>query len=209
MVLITVHSLFLLWAHILLSQPGPGSNLVLSRELQPETVVVFIPHNLFRDDELNTTVRILERHNIPFIIVSTETTAAQGIDGLIIKPQRLVSEIKPVQFSAFVLVNGSGIAPYWQDTTLWQCCREFFAAGRPIVALELAPLILARAGLLKNRNATVYPDYYTIGILRENGARHRFGDLIQDDIIITTSKAEHTGKAIRRLVAILRKARSR
>ncbi len=178
-----------------------------SMELNPaesETVAIFVPSNLFRDDELNTTVRLLEKYEIPLLLISTDTTAAQGIDGLIIKPQRLISEVKADRFSALVLINGSGIAPYWNDSTIWHQCREFADAGRIIVAIELAPIILAKAGLLKGRQATVYPDFYSIGILKQNGARHYFADIVQDKNIITTSKAEYTGKAIRRLAAILR-----
>ncbi|MCX7732859.1 MAG: DJ-1/PfpI family protein [candidate division WOR-3 bacterium] len=189
---------------ILLALSGSGNGSVGLNPTESETVAIFVPSNLFRDDELNTTIRLLEKYEIPLLLISTETTAAQGIDGLIIKPQRLISEIKPDKFSALVLINGSGIAPYWNDSTIWQQCREFANTGRIIVAIELAPLILAKAGLLKGRQATVYPDFYSIGILKQNGARHYFADIVQDKNIITASKAEYTGKAIRKLAAILR-----
>lgn len=189
---------------ILLALSGNSNRPIDLKSPESETVAIFVPSNLFRDDELNATIRLLEKYEIPLLLISTDTTAAQGIDGLIIKPQRLLSEIKADQFSALVLINGSGIAPYWNDSTIWQRCRELAEAGRIVVALELAPIILAKAGLLKGRHATVYPDFYSISILKQNGARHCFADVIQDGNIITTSKAEYTGKAIRRLAAILR-----
>ncbi len=189
---------------ILLALLGSSNRSVELNPAESETVAIFVPSNLFRDDELNTTIRLLEKYEIPLLLISTDTTAAQGMDGLIVKPQRLISEVKAKQFSALVLINGSGIAPYWNDTTIWQQCREFDNAERIIVAIELAPIILAKAGLLKGRQATVYPDLYSIGILKQNGARHYFADIIQDKNIITTSKADYTGKAIRRLAAILR-----
>ncbi|MGB9742306.1 MAG: DJ-1/PfpI family protein [candidate division WOR-3 bacterium] len=170
----------------------------------PAAVAIFIPHGLFRDDEFDAALRILERFGIPAIVVSSDTTAAQGIDGLTVKPQKTLTELRPAEFSALVLVDGSGITAYWHDTLLWRCCQEFAAAGRYVVAIELAPVILARAGVLRNRRATVYPDFYCINVLKAGGARHRFGPVVTDGNVLTASKAENTAQVIRLLVKYLK-----
>jgi len=187
---------------VALAKGGSGS---IEPRSHSSPVAVFVPHELFRDDEFDAVVRILERAKIPLAIVSSDTTAAQGIDGLTIKPEQTLTEINPNDFSALVLVDGSGIVVYWNDSLLWRVCAEFAAAGRFVVGIELAPLVFARAGLLKNRTATVYPDFYCINMLKENGARHRFEDVVVDGCILTASKAEHTGKVIRLLVNFLTK----
>jgi protease I len=170
-------------------------------------VAIFIPHDLFRDDEFDAAIRILERFNIPTVVVSSDTTAAQGIDGLTVKPQKILAAITPADFSALVLIDGSGIAVHWDDTLLWRCCQEFAAAGRYLVAIELAPLVLARAGVLKNRRATVHPDFYCISVLKENGARHQFAAVVTDGNLLTASKAEYTGKVMRLLARYLKEKR--
>lgn len=167
-------------------------------------VAIFLPHDLFRDEEFDAVMRILERAEITTVVVSSDTTAARGIDGLTVKPQQLLNKINPADFSALVLIDGSGITTYWNDTVLGRCCREFLEAGRFVVGIELAPIVLARARLLKERYATVYPDFYCINLLKEYGARHRFNDIVIDKNILTVSKAEHTGKAMRLLVKILK-----
>lgn len=178
-----------------------GSALVAA-----QTVAVFVPHDLFRDDEYDNIVRALERANFSVAVVSSDTTAAQGIDGLLIKPERLLKEITPDEFAALILVNGSGIVPYWKDTVLQERCRQFAAAGRLVAAIELAPLVLARAGVLKGKAATVFPHRYTINILKEHGARHKFQPVVVDGNIITAARAEHTPAFAR---AIVRKLKGR
>ena len=171
-----------------------------------QPVAVFVPHDLFRDDEFERTVRTLQRANFSVTIVSSDTNAAQGIDGLLIKPDRLLKEVTPDEFAGLVLVNGSGIAPYWKDTVLQERCRQFAAAGRIVAAIELAPLVLARAGVLKGKTATVFPDRFALNILKEHGCRHKFQPVVVDGNIITAARAEHTLAFAR---AIVRKLKGR
>lgn len=180
--------------------------LLSSTLVAAQPVAVFVPHDLFRDDEYDNIVRVLERAQLSVVVVSSDTTAAQGIDGLLLKPERLLKEITPDEFAALVLVNGSGIVPYWKDTVLQERCRQFAAAGRLVAAIELAPLVLARAGILKGKNATVFPHRYAINILKEHGARHRFKSVVIDGNIITAARAEHTPAFAR---AIVRKLKGR
>ncbi len=172
------------------------------RNLKP--VAVFIPNYFFRDDEYQVITSVLERAKIPFVVVGNDTTAAQGIDGLLVKPSALLNEITPADFSAIVLTSGSGLFAYWKDTVLLNRCESFAREGRIVAAVELGPLILARAGVLRNKSATVFPDFYCIQVLKENGARYRFGGVVRDGNIITAAKAEDTHRLVRTLVRMLK-----
>lgn len=178
--------------------------LLLFGAVVAEPVAVFIPHDLFRDDEYEKTIKALERAGFPPVVFSSDTSAAQGIDGLLVKPARLVKELTPEGFAALVILNGSGIAPYWKDTVLQERCRQFAAARRVVAAIELAPLILAQAGILKGKTATVFPDRHSINLLKQNGCRHRFNPVVVDGNIITAARAEHTGAFTRALVKKLK-----
>lgn len=167
-------------------------------------VAVFMPQHLFRDDELETVVKVIERAQIPVVTVAVDTSVAQGIDGLLVKPQCLLKEITPEDFAAIVLIDGSGTSVYWQDSVLQRVCREFVDAGRLVAAIELAPITLAYAGVLKGKTATVFPDYFSIRILQENGCRHRFGSVVKDGNIITAAKAEHALAFARAIVRTLK-----
>lgn len=168
-----------------------------------QPVAVFVPHDLFQE-EFERVLRGLERANFSVVIVSSETTAAQGIDGLLIKPEQLVKDLSPEQFVGLILVNGSGIVRYWKDTVLQDRCRQFAAAGRLVAAIELAPIILARAGVLAGKKATVFPHRYSINILKEAGCRYLFNPVVTDGNIITAARAEHTTLFVRTIVKKLK-----
>lgn len=178
--------------------------VVLLRLVLALPVAAFIPQHLFRDDELETVVKVIERAKIPTVTVALDTSVAQGIDGLLVKPQYLLKEITPKDFAALVLIDGSGTSVYWQDTVLHRVCREFVAAGRLVAAIELAPITLAYAGVLRGKSATVFPDYFSIGTLKENGCRHRFRSIVKDGNIITAAKAEHALAFARAIVRTLK-----
>ncbi|MEO0020162.1 MAG: DJ-1/PfpI family protein [candidate division WOR-3 bacterium] len=167
-------------------------------------VAVFVPQQLFRDDEFETVVKVIERAKIQVVTVAVDTSVAQGIDGLLVKPQRKLREMAPDDFAALVLIDGSGASVYWQDSVLQRICREFVAAGRLVAAIELAPITLAYAGVLNGKSATVFPDHFSIKILKENGCRHRFGSVVKDGDIITAAKAEHALPFARTVVRVLK-----
>ncbi|MGQ9707398.1 MAG: DJ-1/PfpI family protein [bacterium] len=169
-----------------------------------QPVAVFIPQQLFRDDEFEAVVRLIERAKIPVVTVASDTGVAQGIDGLFVKPQRRLRDITPEEFSALVLIDGSGAAVYWQDSVLFNRCRQFAGAGRVVAAIELAPITLAYAGVLSGKSATAFPDYHCIKILKENGCRHRFSSVVRDGNIITAAKAEHSAAFARTILKALR-----
>ena len=195
--------LFIMWVRI-------SFWLLLFAGLLPaQPVAVYIPQHLFRDDELETVVRLMERAKIPVLIVATDTSAARGIDGLFVKPRCRLRDITPEEFSALVLIGGSGSAVSWQDTVLHNRCRQFISADRLVAAIELAPLTLAYAGLLAGKSATVFPDKYCIRILKEQGCRHRFDGVVRDGNIITAAKAEHTAAFARAIVKALKQRQER
>lgn len=178
--------------------------LTVAGSTKPLPVAVFVPYALFRDDVFEKVVRVIERNSLLVVVVSTDTVSTQGIDGLMVKPQRLIGEITPEEFSALVLLDGAACAPLWNDTLLHNRCRAFATAGRVVAAIELAPLILAHAGILANRKATVFPDHYAIGVLKNSGARHRFNPVVKDGNIITAARADNAVNFARLLVKTLK-----
>ncbi|MGQ9679019.1 MAG: DJ-1/PfpI family protein [bacterium] len=169
-----------------------------------QSVAVFVPHDLFREDEFERILYGLDRANFSVVIVSSDTAAAQGIDGVLIKPDQLIKDLTPEGFAGLILVDGSGIVSHWKDTVLQERCRQFAAAGRLVAAIELAPIILARAGILEGKKATVFPDHYSINILKEGGCHHRFDAVVTDGNIITAARAEHTPLFVRTIVKKLK-----
>ncbi len=171
----------------------------------PQSVAVFLPNTFFRDEEYQIVTMALERAKFQVVVVATETTAVQGIDGLYVKPQRLLSEIAPEEFAGLILIDGPGAVVYWGDTVLHRVCQQFATAQRVLGACGLSPIILAKAGLLRGKRATVFPDHYSIGLLKANGCYYRFGPVVSDGNIVTGDKSENCRTYARTLIKVLKR----
>ena len=77
------------------------------------------------------------------------------------------------------------------------------AKGKKICAICIAPMILARAGVLSGKNATVFPDRDAISELRAGGALYRDQDVVKDGNVITARGPEAAEKFGRSVVVLL------
>jgi protease I len=153
-------------------------------------VLVFVPQQLFEDDELDRTLRPLGSAGVRTRIVTADTTVAVSMNRTVVKPDFALRDVRPEDFDGLVLIGGSGAALYWDDSLLHVRCRDFVEAGKVVAAIGIAPIILARAGVLAGRKATVFRDRAAIGYIKEKGARYNFKPLVIDRNIITASDAE-------------------
>jgi protease I len=81
-------------------------------------------------------------------------------------------------------------------------------SGRVVAAIGIAPITLARAGLLKGRKATVFHERNAIEWLRQAGARFSFRDLVVDRNVITAASAEQARAFGRTIARIVQEARA-
>lgn len=152
---------------------------------------------------------VLEKAGFQVVVTSAETTVAQGIDGLLVKPQRLLREISPQEFAGLVLVNGPGSAVYWDNKELHTICQQFVSAERVVAAIGTSPIILAKAELLSGKKATAFPDRHSITLLKENGCHYRFGPVVRDGNILTANRSENCLVFARVLIKALKETASR
>ncbi|MEO0071333.1 MAG: DJ-1/PfpI family protein [candidate division WOR-3 bacterium] len=168
-----------------------------------QSVAVFLPQTFFRDDEFQTVTMALEKAGFNVVVTAAETTVVKGIDGLLVRPQRLLRDISPQGFVGLVLINGPGAAVYWDDKELHKICQEFVSAERVVAAIGTSPIILAKAGVLSGKKATAFPDRRTITILKENGCQYRFGPVVRDGNILTANRSENCFAFVRALIKML------
>jgi len=169
------------------------------------SVAVFIAPRLYQDEEFDPIVRQLTRAGFAVVTVSVETTAVQSMDGYLVKPKQALRDVRPSDYAALVLIGGSGITVLWDDSLLHAKCREFAAAGRVVAAIGIAPIALARAGILKGRRATVVRDISAIGLLRAQGCRYSFNRVVTDGTIVTAASAVSAKPFARAVIQALRR----
>lgn len=150
-----------------------------------KSIVMIIAHKNFRDEEFKEPYDYLKGLGYKVDIASTDTTEAVGMLGMKVKPDLLISEIDTTKYDALVLVGGMGATVYWNDSLVHNLAKYFYASGKVVAAICLAPVTLARAGILKDKRATVFSS--AKGELIKYGANYTGGDLEIENKLITAS----------------------
>ncbi len=166
-----------------------------------QSVVMVIANTGFRDEELFVTKKVLEEGGVKVTVTSNALTTARGMLGGRIKPDMLYTQIDPSRFDGIVFVGGVGASVFWNDKTAHRLAREFLKRGKVVAAICIAPVTLARAGVLRGRKCTVWP-----GERREverMGCIYQGEGVVVDGKVITAAGptyAEDFGKAILKLL---------
>jgi protease I len=159
--------------------------------------MVIAPEN-FRDEELLHTKEELERVEVSVTIASTKTTAARGMFGATVKPEIKLEQAKVDDYDAVIFVGGGGSSVYFNDDRALSIAKEAFDKGKKTCAICIAPVILANAGVLKGKRATVWDGDY-VEMLKAGGANYTGKPVEVDGNIITANgpkAARDFGRAI-------------
>ena len=146
-------------------------------------VVMVIAQDGFRDEEFLQPKEILERNGIEVKVASTSLAEAKGMLGAKVKPDILVSDINIRDFAAVVFVGGAGASQYWNDPVAQKLAEDALNTNRIVAAICIAPVTLAKAGILKGKRATVWPS--EAEQLKAAGANYTGRAVEKDGDIIT------------------------
>ena len=162
-----------------------------------KVLLVIAPKN-FRDEELLHTKEELERAGAKTTIASKGRGEVKGMLGARVRPDIGLDQVKVDDYDAVVFVGGSGSAVYFNDKQALSIASEAFRGGKKVCAICIAPVILANAGVLKGKRATVWPDK-CIQIIESKGATYTGKPVEVDGNVITApgpEAAREFGRAI-------------
>lgn len=155
---------------------------------EKRVLIVIAPRN-FRDEELTEPIHYLENAGITFDIVSTEKGMAVGMLGgamLIEKAVREVKEAGIEGYTGILIVGGGGAPEYlWNNPDLIDLVRSFDTAGRILGAICLSPVVLAKAGIIREKKVTVFNDDQAIDEIRKGGGIFTSEPNVVDGRLIT------------------------
>lgn len=154
-------------------------------------VAMIIAENDFRDEELFQPKEILEQRGIEVKVVSSSLSPAKGMLGAKIKPDMLIGDVNVKDFQAIVFIGGAGASQYWDDPVAHKLAQDAFNSGRIVGAICIAPVTLARAGILKGKRATVWAS--EAGNIKSEGADYTASQVEKDGNIITASGPSAAG----------------
>lgn len=124
--------------------------------LQGVKILMVIAPKNFNDDELGIPKEIFEKYGAKVDVVSTQKGEAVGMKGKTVKVEKSISDVDVDEYSAVVFVGGSGTPEIWDNKDIKELALAFDSKNKIIGAICLAPGILAHAGLLKDKPATVF-----------------------------------------------------
>lgn len=145
-------------------------------------VLIVIAPSDFKDEEYFTPKQILENNGFT---VETASTVNQptSVKGEVATAEVLLSNAQVNDYEAVVFVGGPGAQVYFNDATAQNLAKAFYQAGKVVSAICIAPTILANAGLLIGKQATVFPSQAET--LKANGADYTGAAVTVDGKIVT------------------------
>jgi len=118
-------------------------------------VLIIIPPERFRDEELFITKEELEKPGNRITIASSKTGSCNGSRGGFAISEIDIKDVDVNVFDAVVFIGGGGSKLLFNNEIAHEIARKMNSCGKIVAAICLAPVILANSGILKNIKATV------------------------------------------------------
>ena len=118
-------------------------------------VLMIIAPERFRDEELLVTKEELETAGHETVIASIVKGICPGSRGGFAIATLTLNEVQTEDYDAVVFVGGGGSKVYFANEEALRIAKEMYKKKTVVAAICLAPVILANAGILKGKNATV------------------------------------------------------
>jgi len=173
-------------------------------QAKPGPVLVLVAARDFSYEEYQPVHAGLRAAGLQVLVASEDSLTARAINDSSAKPDVLVRDIDPAGYSALVVIGGIGSVVYWTDSLVLRLVKTFAdSKDQVLVAIGIGPILLAKAGALNGRKATVYADFRALKLLEQGGARYVSEDVVIDDRIITATGADVAAKTVRAVVKAL------
>jgi len=153
-------------------------------------ILLVIAPDGFRDEEYAEPRAVFEEAGYPVVVASLSLDVATGMLGMEVQPDILLAEARAVDYEAVVFIGGSGAQVYWDDPQAHRVAREAAARGKVVAAICIAPVTLARAGVLEGKAATVFDPGNLCGELEAGGALCTGAPVQRDGLVVTANSPQ-------------------
>jgi protease I len=168
-------------------------------------ILIAVAPEKFRDEELAVPVAAFKKAGIAFDIASTRRGPCIGMLGAKTTATLAFGEVDPALYGCLVIIGGSGSQIHlWNDALLEHLVKNFHKSQKILAAICLAPVVLARAGILKGLKATCFESPVSIREMKDGGAVPVDKPVIVEGRIITANgpaAAQEFADAILRIIS--------
>lgn len=149
-------------------------------------VLLVVAPTQFRDEEVFGIRSALEKAGVGVRIGSLTPRTCHGMLGGAIEADTAIADADPAELDALVLAGGSSVpALFWNDKALGALVSAMAAAQKPVAAIGLSTVVLAKAGLLKGKRATVHYLPEALDELKNAEAAYVGESVVVEDHLIT------------------------
>ncbi|MFH1438911.1 MAG: DJ-1/PfpI family protein [Pseudomonadota bacterium] len=168
-------------------QAGEGEGAKKPAQESGKKVLMIIACDEFRDEELAEPKKIFLDAGMSVTVASDRKEGCTGMLGGKAGVDMLLGEARAADYDAVVFVGGAGAKVLFDSADAHKIAKGAAEGGKVLGAICIAPSILARAGLLKGRNATVFEGDEFVGILKSGGAAYSEDSVVVDGNIVTAN----------------------
>lgn len=153
-------------------------------------IALIIAFKDFKDEEYFISKKIFEESEFNVKTISSQKVLAIWVDGGEALIDLSFNDFYPKDFDAIVFIGGNGASRFFDNEDVGRILQESKELNQIIAAICIAPVILAKNGVLNGKKATVWSnnmDTSLIQILEENGAKYVDFPIVVDENIITAN----------------------
>ena len=162
----------------------------MEKPLENRKIAMILAFRDFRDEEYFVPKEILEAAGAEIKTVSNREGKAIGADGGEANVDLLVSGINLANLDGVIFIGGPGALKYLDNENSYRVAKETVLQDKILGSICISPVILAKAGVLSGKQATVWSspmDREPVRILKENGAIYQDEAVVVDGKIITAN----------------------
>jgi protease I len=145
----------------------------------------------YRDEEFEVPHALFLRKGWTIDVASSEAGTARGMLGGFATVNHTLEDISGIAYDAVIVVGGMGSPLHlWDNATLHGILKNHASRDKVTAAICLSGAVLAKAGLLQGRRATVWEMAESLQALREGGATYTAEAVTVDGNLITANGPE-------------------
>ncbi len=171
----------------------------------PRPAIIVLAQNGYQDHEYGGTRAALEAAGFVIVVASGALGPCRGKFGGVAEATVALRDVRVEDYDRIAFIGGPGATAYANDAEALRIAREATAAGVPLGAICIAPTILAAAGVLRGKRATVWnEDGEQEAVLTAAGATYTAELVTIDGMLVTGNgpkAAEAFGNALSGIVA--------
>jgi protease I len=163
-------------------------------------IAMVIAFKDFQDTEFEVPYKFFRDMGAHVDVYSTKKGKAKGKLGMEFKVEHTMKDFDPRNYDAIAYVGGPGTPTVRKDESAVNAARVMYREGKIVAAICWSPTILAKAGVLEGKKATVWygaDDEYNVTtdkVIERFGARYTKEPVVRDGRIITAEGPTHAGE---------------